>query len=375
MAGSTFASVIDDVVDRIESAVEKYRDEADRAGRLPANLVSELRSAGAFSFCTPREFGGHEASLADYHDILRRLGRADGPVAWTVWNLNMGLVAAYLPAAGAEALFAAGRHPLIAHNGAPGRAEPVAGGYRLSGTWKLVSGAHTADWFLLGALVDDGPLIFCLVPAADVTVRETWDAVAMRGSDSNTVDAAAVTVPADLTFDLSSPGRVAGALYRLPIVTLFAAGPASVLIGMAESAVGEAARLAGERLGTDGAPLATQPRVQAAVGRAGTQVAAARTLLLTTAAELDRTVAAGGAVTDAQRGRYRGAICHIAEVAREILVSMYDIGGSGPLFTGSRLGRVFRDGMAAAQHMNVAPWQFEVVGRTQLGLPAGTPLL
>ncbi|MFG1606862.1 acyl-CoA dehydrogenase family protein [Actinoplanes sp. NPDC049265] len=361
--------------DRLEHAIEKYRDEADRAGWLPPELVSELRSAGAFSFYTPREFGGREASLAGYHDILRRLGRAGGSVAWTVWNLNMGLVAAFLPPADAATLFAAGRHPLIAHNGAPGRAEPVPGGYRISGTWKLVSGAHTADWFLLGAIVDDGPLIFGLVPRDDVTVQETWDAVAMRGSDSNTVVVTGAEVPSGRTFDLSSPSRVAGSLYRLPIVTLFAAGPAAVLIGMAESAVDEAARLVRERIGADGAPLVTQPRVQAAVGRAGTQVDAARSLLLTTAAELDRTVAGGEAVTDAQRGRYRGAICHIAEIAREVLVSMYDLGGSAPLLAGNRLGQIVRDGLAAAQHMNVAPWQFEVAGRTRLGLPAGTPLL
>jgi indole-3-acetate monooxygenase len=113
--------------------------------------------------------------------------------------------------------------------------------------------------------------------------------------------------------------------------------------------------------------------VQAAIGRATTLVAAARTLLLTTAGELDAVVAAGGEVTDELRGRYRGAICHIAEVAREVLVTVHDLGGSGPIFTGNRLGHLFADGMAAAQHMNVAPWQFEVVGRTHLGLPAGTP--
>jgi alkylation response protein AidB-like acyl-CoA dehydrogenase len=32
----------------------------------------------------------------------------------------------------------------------------VAGGYQLSGHWKIVSGVNVADWILLGAIIDDG---------------------------------------------------------------------------------------------------------------------------------------------------------------------------------------------------------------------------
>lgn len=365
---------VNEIAGRLAPVVEKYRDEADRMGRLPRELTAELREMGAFGLLTPREFGGPGMTLAEYHEILESLGRVDGAVAWTVWNLNMGLTAAYIPESGAALVFSGQDDPLVAHNGAPGQAEPVDGGFRLSGTWKLVSGAQTAEWFMLGALAGER-MLFCLVPRDDVIVRMTWDVVAMRGSDSNTVEASDAVVPADRVFDLASPSRVGGALYRLPIVTLFAAGPAAVLIGMAQAAVEEASTVVRDRTGGDGAPLVAQPRVQAAIGRATVRVAAARTLLLNAAAELDAVAAIGGKVSEAQRGLYRGAICHIAEVAREVLVSMYDLGGSGPIFTGNRLGRLFADGMAAAQHMNVAPWQFEVVGRTQLGLPAGTPLL
>ena len=49
---------------------------------------------------------------------------------------------------------------------------------------------------------------------------------------------------------------------------------------------------------------------------------------------------------------------------------MYEMGGSNPLYSGSRLGRIFRDGMAAAQQANLSPAHFEVAGLTRLGLPA-----
>lgn len=75
-----------------------------------------------------------------------------------------------------------------------------------------------------------------------------------------------------------------------------------------------------------------------------------------TAAAIDRTTAQGLVVTEQQGGLFRGAVCYVAEMARE-LVSMYDLGGSSPIDTDSRLGRSFRDGMAAAQHMSVAHWQ------------------
>ncbi|WP_305785625.1 acyl-CoA dehydrogenase family protein [Symbioplanes lichenis] len=365
---------VHDLPELLRPAVEKYRDEAEALGRLPEELVRELREHGAFRLYTPRELGGHEAAPAVVLDLLARLARVDGPTAWTVWNLNMGFTAGLLGPERAEEIFGGGRDPLIANSGQPGRMTPVEGGFHLTGTWKIVSGAHLADWFLLAGMLETG-LHFCLVPRDAVKVLDTWDVAGMRASDSNSVVADQVLVPSDLAFSLFAPNRLDRPAYRLPTVNLVYPGCAAVLIGMAQGAVDELVRVARAKTAFTGEPLAAMESTQVAVGRASARVAAARGLLLSTAGELDSTTAAGQETTDEQRAALRGAIAHVTETAREVLLSMYATASSEPLYTSSRLGRVFRDGMAAAQAANLSTMQFALPGRLLLGQPAGVPFV
>jgi indole-3-acetate monooxygenase len=366
----------DQLPELLRPAIEKYRDEADETRRLPAALVDELRAAGAFRLNAPRETGGFELPLASLFDVYERLGRIDGPVAWVVWNLNWGFSAAFLPDSGFARI---GADALIANSGQPGRLVADGDGYRVSGAWKIVSGIESADWVALLAIMFDGDqprmtdagpdVLNVWVPRAAVTVRDTWHVVGMRGTNSNTVVADDVPVPADLVVPLAVTTRVDRPAYRVPLVHLVFPGCAAVLLGMAQAAVDEVAALAARKVGMDGVPLAEQPRLQAAVGRATAQVGAARALLLDCARGLDRAAAAGVPATDAQRGELRGAISYAAETARAVLTAMYEAGSSDPLYAASRLGRIFRDGMAAAQHANMAAAHYELAGRTRLGLP------
>ncbi|GIF75503.1 acyl-CoA dehydrogenase family protein [Asanoa siamensis] len=369
----------DQLPELLRPAIEKYRDEADETRRMPAGLLDELRTAGAFRLNAPRETGGFELPLASVLDLYERLGRIDGPTAWVVWNLNWGFSAAILPPSGFARI---GADALIANSGQPGRLVADGADWRLSGAWKIVSGIESADWAALLAIVFEGDqprmtpagpdVRIVWVPRSAVTVRDTWQVVGMRGTNSNTVVVADLTVPADLVVPLSVTPRIDRPAYRAPLVHLVFPGCAAVLLGMARAAVDEVAALAGRKVGMDGVPLAEQPRLQAAVGRAGAQVGAARALLLSCAAELDR---AGVATTEAQRGELRGAISYAAETARSVLTAMYEAGSSDPLYGSSRLGRIFRDGMAAAQHANMSAAHYELAGRTRLGLPPNALLV
>ena len=96
-----------DIAAEIDSYIEeltnddraKHRDEADRLGRLPDQLVPGC-ARRAHSGSTCRVSGGAELSLRATLELLEGLGRIDGATAWTVWNLNMGLIAAMLPPSG-----------------------------------------------------------------------------------------------------------------------------------------------------------------------------------------------------------------------------------------------------------------------------------
>ncbi|MEV4351956.1 acyl-CoA dehydrogenase family protein [Actinoplanes sp. NPDC049596] len=363
----------------LRPAIEKYRDEAEALGRLPEELVRELIAHGAFRLTTPRELGGFEASTAEVLDVLSRVARIDGPTAWILWNLNMGFISGLLPESRVREVWAPGRDPVIAHSGQPGRLIAADGGFTLSGRWKIVSGAHLAEWFLLAGMLTEpaGPgrdagRYFCLIPRSSVTVQDTWDVVGMRASDSNAVVAEEVFVPQDSVFSFATPNRFADRpAYRLPTVHLLYPGGAAVLIGMAQGAVDELAALATTKTTMSGGTLAATEAVQDALGRATVQVAAARGLLLASVTEL----AAQDEPTDELRAALRGSIAHVAETARTVLTAMYTAGGSDPLYTPSRLGRIFRDGMAAAQSANLSAAQFALRGRILLGEPPAVPFI
>jgi alkylation response protein AidB-like acyl-CoA dehydrogenase len=376
---TSYAKNAGELPELLRPAIEKHRDEADETRRMPAALIDELRAAGAFHLTTPRELGGFELPIASNLSVLERLGRIDGPVAWVVWNLNWGFSAAILPPAGLKRIWPDRPDALIANSGQPGRLVDGADGYRLSGTWKIVSGIESADWVALLALVFDGdaPVVtsggpdvrICWVPRSAVEVRDTWHVVGMRGSNSNTVVASDVAVPADLVVPFTVTPHIDRPAYRLPLVHMVFPGCAAVLLGMAQAAVDEVAGLVTRKVGMDGVALAAQPRVQAVVGRATAEVGAARELLFATAGSLDAAAVAGRPATDAQRGELRGAISYAAETSRSVLTSMYELGSSDPLYADSRLGRIFRDGVAAAQHANMSVAHYELAGRTLLGLP------
>jgi indole-3-acetate monooxygenase len=368
----------DDLPELVRPAIEKYRDEADASSRIPAELLDHLRAAGVFRLYTPGELGGYATPLAAGLSILERLGRIDGPVAWIVWNLNLGYCAALLGQSAVSRIWANGPDPLIVNCGQPGRLVLGPDGFRLSGRWSIVSGADVAEWLMLGATVQDGArtdprsqYYLCCLPRSQVTVLDTWNVVGMRGTNSNTVIADDVPVPPEMSLTVATVSRIDHPLYRIPFTSLGLAGGAAVLIGMARSAVDEAALLAHAKLTAAGTPVAEQPRLQAAVGRATAQVEAARLLLLATAGRLDSTAAARRPITDALRGALRGAMCHAAETTRQVLTAMYEVGGSSPLYATSRLGRIFRDGHAAAQHVDLSAAGYELAGRTALEFPTG----
>jgi alkylation response protein AidB-like acyl-CoA dehydrogenase len=378
-------TALHDLPELLRPVIEAHRDAAEQQGRMPDELARALRDSGVLGLYTPRELGGSEATTSGVLELLADLARIDGPTAWTVWNLNMGFLAGLLDPAAVAEVWSGGGDPLIANSGQPGALTPAEGGARLSGRWRIVSGADVAEWFSLAAVLpaDAGAagagfgagLQLALVPRSAVTVEQTWDVAGMRATGSQTVVVDDVLVPHTMLFGFATQNRLAGPTYRLPTVNLVYPGCAAVVIGMAQGALDEAVRVVGTKTGFDGAPLAAQERVQTAVGRASTQVAAARGLLLATARELDETAAAGRPTTDEQRGAVRGAMCLVTEVARAALTTAYELGSSEPLARSSRLGRWFRDGMAAAQSANLSTAQWSLAGRIVLGLPPAVPFV
>ena len=337
--------------------------DSERQGDIPPGLRDALRDAGAFRLLTPRELGGWEAPLTTVLDIYERFGHIDASVGLLVWNTNFGFVGAMLDPAGVAQIWGDGTEPVFANSGQPGTAEPVDGGYRLSGEWEIVSGIHGADWVILIGMAPE--VRFFAVRTNQVDVRNTWDVSGVRATGSNNVTADRIFVPTELTVALDTAPRIDRPLYRGFIPTLVFPGCTAVALGVAGRAIDEAVALVGTKRAMTGGTVADAARTQHTIAKSEAAVTAARLLLKHTAEELQR---AGDDITLQQRAALRAAMTHAADVSRETLVALYEIAGSAALYRSNPIERIFRDGMAALQHANHSAPFLEAAGRVRLGL-------
>src|SRR5947209_3004940 len=141
----------------------------------------------------------------------------------------------------------------------PGLAEPVQGGYRLSGRWSFGSGCHYANWLTGQALISENgapklgpngapmPLIVFL-PATEAEIIDNWNTLGMRGTGSHDFQVKDLFLPERHAWQ---PAPIAptdpafqGPLYRLGLWP-FAPMIASVALGIARAALDAFLGLAG----------------------------------------------------------------------------------------------------------------------------------
>jgi alkylation response protein AidB-like acyl-CoA dehydrogenase len=356
--------------------------QGERDRRLTPAMAKALTEAGLMRMCRPRELGGLEADPVTVLLVCEELGRHDGSAAWCALNCSIaGMVQAFLPREGARELGAA---PALVVNGvfAPnGRALEVAGGYRITGRWAFVSNCEYCQWINAACVVfkgdsmsmrPEGPeILSAWIAASDCRIVDTWDALGLRATGSHDVEVADVFVP---RHRVSPPPTMAtpvvdGALFRFPIVGMFAAGMAAQALGMAQAAIDELMRLAAAKtpFGMMSA-LATRTTAQIAVCEALARTRAARALLIEEAARTWDLVQAGEPVPAAERARLRLAATHATAAAAGAIDRMYTTAGGTAVYASSPLGRHLRDAHAITQHFFVAPPTFETIGKVLLGV-------
>lgn len=315
----------------LPGAVKILADNAarhDREGSFPAEGIQAIHDAGLLTATVHERYGGPGGGLADTVTILRALGQGD-PSAALITAMTLfahalqGLAPTWPDDVYAGAVREAAGHPVLINElqvepelGTPLRgglpatvARESGSGWELTGHKIFSTGAEGLSWMVVWARVGDseqarGFLVRGGAPG--ITIARTWDHLGLRATRSD--DVLFDRVPAIPT--ATAPvGR-----------TLFLAwnclGLSALYLGVANAARDWLVSFLAERTPTSlGAPLATLPRFQAAVGEidaslgtswdlvsslasrtdAGEQAAAARA----PAAKLIATRAAIGAVEQA----------------------------------------------------------------------------
>lgn len=256
-------------------------------------------------------------------------------------------------------------------------ARRVDGQWRIKGHKKYVTGIRALSWIRIMAVTEEPePRVgFFLVPAQaeGVEVRETWDTLGMRATDSNDVIFTDVAVPQDHFF---GHGAVSEGLRQSPLD-----GPWYLLLlgavyhGVAQAAHDAIVSLAtGFSPGSLGAPLASLPRFQDAIGEIGIWLSTSRRLLRSIARDFDATrpddfeaLAAIGA--DAAAAHYT-----VIRNSIEVTGSALELAGNQGVSRLNPFERYHRDTLSARAHNPQGHLTRVRAGKKALGIADVTPL-
>ncbi|GAA3394574.1 acyl-CoA dehydrogenase family protein [Streptomyces roseoviridis] len=339
--------------------------EADTSGRLADGTVDALGAAGFAAAFAPVRPDGFPSATATFEAVTRAvaaIGEGCTSAAWlaSLWAYN-GRFSAFLPDEGRQEVWAKGPDTrLVSSMVAAGvEAEPVDGGWELSGTWLYVSGVEFADWALLSSAPPregDRSIRVFAVPKDSFTHEVSWSTLGMRATGSHTLLVERAFVPEYRSFvwdDMRQgvlPSETGSAVHAAPLFAVNGLTFAAPILGAARAAL----RLVAEHLGRQpsGARAAAQNSARIAYTRAAGEIDAAALLL----ARVAETADGGGLAEDGAAFRSH----RDATLAVEILVGAVDrlfrVTGTRGQAAAHPMQRIWRDVHAAGSH---AALQFE----------------
>ena len=244
------------------------------------------------------------------------------------------------------------------------------GGYLVDGRWSFGSGIRHCEWVIGAAQADDtGRLLAVLMPAEQVRMLATWQAIGLDGTGSIDYVAEALPVPAEHCIDLATVSPwPAGGMWRIPVRSLLYPLLAAVPLGIGRRAVAELVAVADRvRFGT-GVRLADREPVQAALGRAQALIESSSCHLSGTlaAAARHRRGRLGADAVGPRRGSGGGrARDRPGPRSGHALLSNGGDGGGLPAASAAAGGA--GDVLAASQHYALSEQGFALAGKVSLG--------
>ena len=382
-AGIAVSSVSrEELLRRAAALVPVLEERAARTEELRQVLpetVRDLLASELIRIGNPRRYGGHDAEVDTAYEVGFELGRGCGSTAWcySLWTAHNWWLG-HFPERCQDEFFATGPDTLFSSglNPAGGKAEPVSGGFKVSGHWGFSSGCDAATWVMV-AVPGSRPtsLLWLLLPRSDYQIVDTWFASGMRGSGSKDIVIAGAFVPAHRAIDPDLSGaedmtgwELHGRLsYRAPLRCLAGWDLAAPLIGIAQGAAdafaARARRMSGPGRAADSVAL------QLRLAEAAAEVDAARALHRQDIREILDRAARGAGFTELDRIRYRRDKAFIARLCVRAVDRLFEGSGARAVLDREPIQRFHRDAHGASHHAALS-WDLvaEQFGRQAMGL-------
>jgi alkylation response protein AidB-like acyl-CoA dehydrogenase len=372
---STVQPLTSDIVERARSLGPHFAMRAaaaDETDSFVADNFAELKAAGLVAAGVPAEFGGLDADVPELCGMLREIAHHCSStalafamhthqVAVPAWRWRHQKAAPVVPLLKRVAQ----EHLLILSSGGSdwvagsGKAEAVAGGYKITARKIFASASPVGDLLMTGAVLEDeeggAQVLHFGIPLASpqVTVLDTWRTLGMRATASNDIAIDGHVVPEAAVAMRRPQGewhpmfQLVG-MVALPIIY-------SVYLGVAEAARDKALQLAGKRR--------PSPQTVDLVGRMDTELAGARFAHAGMLAAYAKGEPSAETTNEIVMGR--------TLVARHCLATVdlaMESAGGAAFYRDNGLERLFRDIQAARYHPMQQGQQATFTGRMALGL-------
>ena len=342
-----------------------------------------MEQNGLFRILVPRKFGGHEAGIRTYTDVVAEISRGCGASGWVAFisDATDWLVAQYPDDVQAEVYGASPDTRIIGiFDEANGRTTKTEDGFILNGQWGFGSGSHHAQWIALGAPLSDPPgdAGLMLVPTSKLTIKDTWYVAGMRGTGSDTVVASDVFVPQRYVFPwgiaLSNQHRqhASGTYYGSSFMPTLIHMLIAPILGLAQAALDQTIERLnrGKKVSYTAYSDSRQAVItQMQVAEAATLTNAAFVLMREWADRIDAAALAREDFDYLTRAQIRNDVGYAVRLCRNAVDRLLDAQGASAFANSNPLQRIWRDLETASRHAILNPdVGQEVYGKTLLGV-------
>jgi alkylation response protein AidB-like acyl-CoA dehydrogenase len=284
-------------------AFQSREPDLDELNSFPFINIQDLKGMGYTTLTLPKELGGEGVGLTDFLSFQEQIAKGCGSTALSIgwhmgtilefaehhhWNQELVPMLSQAFLEGALINTAASER----NAGSPLRgAKPTttavlsADGqhYHLTGVKTFTSAAPVLDYLFVTATMEDGKVGTFLVPKnhQGVSIRETWDSVALRGTASHDLVLVHVEIPKNYLMEFSTDEcktRRKGWMLHIP----------ACYLGIAGAARDYAVKFAATYVPTSlGKPIGTLPNMQRQIGEMEMKLLASREFLYSIARQYE----------------------------------------------------------------------------------------
>ncbi|PFO05822.1 acyl-CoA dehydrogenase [Bacillus sp. AFS076308] len=382
-----------ELVEKARVLVPKLRErakETEEIRRIPEATIKELKETGLIKLLRPKRYGGSETNMRTYADVVVEISKGCASTGWIValCAIRELMVAesfsekTHLEIFGEneeDVLFAGVYEPrkCIAHR--------VDGGYLIEeGFWMFCSGSLHATWGYFGMPIIDenGKLVdqvLMTLPFEQLNIMDDWYTMGLKGTGSNSVKMENVFIPEHrcVSFSESLNGNFQSkhlrdiplyntALFPSLILSLGLPG-LGVVKGALESFQEFLPNRRAAHIGVEFLKDATSTHLL--IADASLKIDTASMHYYRVVDELDSWAASGKYMDRYTRVKTLADIGYANQMCKEALDILMLASGSGYVYDGHPLQRMFRDFMTLYSHRSLSPTiTKENYGRVLAGL-------